>query len=228
MMLTKHNNKVKIITALFVIVSLCDIVGILFDVNLLRLIFKPLIIATLLLIYQISNRKYNKSYVAALVFSFFGDVLLLFEGEVFFLLGLVSFFMAHIIFIKIVMGWLNKPTLKTIAIAIVPFLILFFALINLLKDSLNDLFVPVVVYGITISVMGSVSLIYYLNDRGNSALFMLIGASLFILSDSILAINKFYSANQFFPIVIMSTYVTAQYLIFKAVITEKQKIIEPL
>ncbi|MET2985743.1 lysoplasmalogenase [Aureibaculum conchae] len=216
----KNNTKVKIVTALFVIVSLCDLAGIIFHLNQLRFVFKPLLMLTLLLLYLVSERNFNGWYIGALVFSFFGDVLLLFEGEIYFILGLISFLLAHIIYIKIVLCWLNKTSLKTKAVAAIPFLILFFVLINLLKNNLNDLFIPVVVYGITIAIMGYVSLLNYLNNKSLSALFMVVGASLFIISDSVLAINKFYSTNEFFPIVIMLTYLMAQYLIFKAVIAQ--------
>ena len=120
------------------------------------------------------------------------------------------------------MGWLNKSNLKTILIATVPFLIVFFVLINLLKSSLNELFVPVVVYGVAISVMGIVSLLFYLNQKSIGAIYMVIGACLFIISDSVLAINKFYTTNNVFPIIIMLTYLAAQYLILKAVLTHKK------
>ena len=203
------------------IVSLCDIAGIVFDLATLRTIFKPLLMLTLLVLYLVSERNFNKWYIGALLFSFFGDVLLMFHGEIYFMLGLVSFLIAHVIYIKIVIGWLNKPTFKRIVIAIIPFLIVFFALINMLKNNLNDMFIPVIVYGITISLMGLVSLLYYLNGKSKSALFMIFGASLFIISDSVLAINKFYTTNELFPIIIMLTYITAQYLIYKAVIARK-------
>lgn len=218
MMTTKMSNKVKIITALFAVVSLGDISGILFQIDVLRLVCKPLLMLTLLLLYFVSSRNLNKWYIGALVFSFFGDALLMFEGETFFMLGLVSFLIAHFIYIKIVLGWLNMPTLKSIVVAAIPFVILFFGLINLLKDNLDDMFVPVVIYGITISVMGLVSLLFYLNSKNISAIFMLFGASLFIISDAVLAINKFYSTNEIFPMLIMLTYIAAQYLIYKAVI----------
>jgi len=216
-----RNYKVRILTFLFIIVSLGDMLGVVFNLDVLRTIFKPLLMLTLLLLYLVSKRNFNKWYIGALGFSFFGDVLLMFQGEIYFMLGLISFLIAHIIYIKIVMDWLNKPNLKSIVVAAVPFLIIFFALINLLKNNLNEMFVPVVVYGITISIMGLVSLLYYQNSKSLSAIFMVFGASLFIISDAVLAINKFYNTNEIFPITIMLTYITAQYLIYKAVITRK-------
>lgn len=220
---TKNNTKVTIITALFVIVSLCDMVGVVFNIELLRSVFKPLLMLTLLMLYLVSTKQVNGWYIGALVFSFFGDVLLLFEGELYFMLGLISFLIAHIIYIKIVLGWINSSNLKTILIATVPFLLVFFALINLLKNSLNELFVPVVVYGVTISVMGIVSLLFYLHRKSIASKYMFIGACLFIISDSVLAINKFYTTNNIFPIIIMLTYLTAQYLILRAVLTHEKE-----
>ncbi|MBJ2175079.1 lysoplasmalogenase [Aureibaculum sp. A20] len=216
---TKNINKVTIITTLFVMVSLCDMVGVVFNIELLRSVFKPMLMLTLLTLYVVSMQQVNGWYVGALVFSFFGDVLLLFEGELYFMLGLISFLIAHIIYIKIVLGWINTSSLKTILIATIPFLLVFFALINLLKNSLNELFVPVVVYGITISVMGIVSLLFYLNRKSVASKYMFMGACLFIISDSVLAINKFYTTNNLFPIIIMLTYLAAQYLILRAVLT---------
>ncbi len=228
MIVANHYNKVKLVTVLFVIVSLCDLIGVMFEIDLLRTIFKPLLMSTLLLLYIVSINNLNGWYILALVFSLFGDVLLMFQGEIYFMLGLISFLNAHIIYIKIVLNWLIKSSLKSILAAAVPFALLFFALINLLKNSLNDLFIPIVIYGITISIMGFVSLLFYLNSKSTSALFMVFGAFLFIISDSVLAINKFYSTNDVFPILIMLTYITAQYLIYKAVISRKVKITGPI
>jgi len=47
---------------------------------------------------------------------------------------------------------------------------------------------------------------------------MLAGAVVFIISDSLLAINKFHSSNEIFDVLIMITYIVAQYLIFKSMI----------
>jgi uncharacterized membrane protein YhhN len=81
---------------------------------------------------------------------------------------------------------------------------------------------PVIIYGLTISTFGTVSLIDFLNKKSKTAMLMFLGAIFFMISDSLLAINKFYNPAHILEIIVMATYVTAQYLIFKSmVITSK-------
>ena len=169
--------------------------------------------------FSVSNR--NKWYLLALIFSFLGDVFLLFEGKLFFMIGLVPFLIAHILFIKIILGWLTKSSLYNVVGAFIPFLITFSGLIYVLKDSLNELLIPVIIYGITISMFGVVSLLNLLNTKTTKALWMFFGALVFITSDSILAINKFYFSKEIFEILEMVTYIVAQYLIYRSMILKK-------
>ena len=215
-------NKVKITFLVFVLVSLLDIVGIIFTIPLMVYIFKPLIIFSLVFLYVFSLPKRLKWYVIALEFSFFGDVFLLFEGELFFILGLISFLLAHLLFIKIVIDRIEKNNLKTMLVSSFPFLIIFGLLMFTLLDSLNELLIPVIIYGLVISIFGTVALIDYIQTKSKTALFMLLGAVIFIISDTTLAINKFYSPSHFFEILVMVTYVLAQYFIFRSMVLSKK------
>ena len=214
-------KKLKIALVVFVLVSVLDIIGIVFKLHIVVYAFKPLILASLLVLYTFSVSKRNKWYLLALIFSLLGDVFLLFEGKLFFMIGLVSFLIAHILFIKIILGWLTKSSLYNVVGAFIPFLITFSGLIYVLKDSLNELLIPVIIYGITISMFGVVSLLNLLNTKTTKALWMFFGALVFITSDSILAINKFYFSKEIFEILVMVTYIVAQYLIYRSMILKK-------
>ena len=214
-------NKIKIAFVVFVLVSVLDIIGIIFKFPILVYAFKPLVLLSLLALYTYSVSNRNKWYILALVFSFLGDVFLLFEGQLFFMIGLVSFLIAHILFIKIILSWLTKSSLFNITVAFIPFLITFSGLIYVLKDSLNELLIPVIIYGITISIFGVVSLLNYLNTKTTKALWMFFGALVFIISDSILAIHKFYFSKEILGILVMATYIVAQYLIYRSMILKK-------
>jgi len=216
-------NKVKATFFVFVLVSILDIIGIILEMPVLVYIFKPLIILSLLFLYVFSLPKRLKWYVIALEFSFFGDVLLMFSGELFFITGLVSFLIAHILFIKIVIARVQKASLLKVIFSIIPFLIVFSLLIFNLKDSLHEMLWPVIIYGLTISTFGVVSLIDFLNTKSKKSLLMLLGAIVFMISDAVLAIDKFYFEEHINKIVIMFTYVLAQYLIFRSMILETEK-----
>ena len=206
-------KKSKLSLILFIGVSILYVFGILIDNISLRFIFKPLILVSLMIYYSSSVQEKSQLFLAALFFSFLGDIFLLFESEINFILGLVSFLLAHIMFIVLVVRMLKKPSSKNGLIAFIPFVITFSGLLFLLKDSLGEMMIPVIIYGAVISIFGTVSLLNYLTSKTKESMFLLIGAVFFVLSDSVLAINKFYDSMAFYPLIVIVTYILAQYFI---------------
>jgi uncharacterized membrane protein YhhN len=92
-------------------------------------------------------------------------------------------------------------------------------LVILLLPHLGELKIPVVLYATVICSMLLGSLhIYLKTNRPANKLFVL-GATLFVLSDSLLAINKFYQPFPMAGVGIMLTYCLAQYFIVRGSIT---------
>lgn len=222
MEITLFMNKIKIAFIVFLSVAVLDVIGVLFQIPILRLLFKPLILLSLIVLYSLSVSNSNKVYILALLFSFLGDVFLLFLGELNFILGLVSFLIAHLIFIKIIIKRIEKSSIKIIIGSSFLFFVIFCMLIYLLINSLGELLIPVIIYGLTISVFGTVAFIDYLNSKSQKSLWMLAGAIVFVLSDSVLAINKFYTQKLLFEVIVMSTYILAQFLIYRSMILENK------
>ena len=211
-------NRIKVTFFVFVLASILDIVGIIFSIPILVYIFKPLIIFSLIFLYVFSLPKRIKWYVMALELCFFGDVFLMFSGELFFIAGLVSFLIAHVLFVKIVISRINKVNFLKGVVSAIPFLAVFTLLIFTLKDSLQEMLYSVIIYGLTIATFGTVSLIDFLNTKSKRSMLMLLGAIIFMISDSLLAINKFYNPAHIFEVGIMVTYILAQYLIFRSMV----------
>ncbi|MGD0341839.1 MAG: lysoplasmalogenase, partial [Bacteroidales bacterium] len=61
----------------------------------------------------------------------------------------------------------------------------------------------------------------YGNVRKPSYILVLCGAILFVLSDSLIALNKFGFPFIFSSIAVMSTYIAAQYLIVAGILKQK-------
>lgn len=218
-------DKSKIAFVVFVLVCSLQISGIILKIPSLIQIFKPFILISLLTLYVITSPLKNKRYIYALIFSFFGDVLLMFTGETYFIAGLISFLIAHILFIRIVIARISETTIGAIIFAAFPFVIVFGLLIFSLLDVLNDMLLPVIIYGVVITTFGTVSLIALLQNKSEMASYMFLGAVIFIISDATLAINKFYLPLHFFEITIMITYVFAQFLIFKSMVLAQKNFI---
>ena len=86
-------------------------------------------------------------------------------------------------------------------------------LIWILFDGLGDMKVPVIVYAVVILTMLTGAINRQEKVSRQSYLLVLSGALLFVLSDSLIAINKFAYEFVLARVAIMITYVTAQYLI---------------
>lgn len=210
----------KKITAsiLFLAVVFLHIYGVLFS-DKLAFVSKPFLITTLVIIYLISVKKPNFWFVSALFFSFWGDVLLLFK-EQFFVFGLASFLLAHILYIKITLSLVKITSHKKILSVSLPFVIFLISFLSLLNDNLGEMQIPVITYGIIISLFGTVALLNYVQEKSTANLWLFLGAIIFIISDSLIAINKFYAPNEMYQLLIMLTYIIAQYLICKAIIAK--------
>jgi len=157
----------------------------------------------------------KKWIILALIFSWTGDVLLMFEfmNGNFFIFGLVTFLIAHIFYILFYENVIRREGLRKNYWWFLPVIIYYFALIYILSPNLGDMKLPVRIYGIVISYMLIQALqTGRIKDLGAATL-MIAGAILFITSDSILAINKFYESFEFAEISIMLTYGLAQLLI---------------
>lgn len=198
---------------IFVLVSLVNVSGILFEKTLWQSISKPLIIPALIACYLAGSKSWNRLYVLALFFSFAGDVLLMDKNNLF-LYGIASFLLTQLFYVFIIAKTLRKSDGRTMLIAMMPFLIFFLTLMSILKAGLGDFLIPVVVYGLAISVFGVVSFLNYLQHKDKPAIGLLTGALLFIASDSMIALNKFYAEKPFYGPAIMITYILAQYLIY--------------
>jgi len=166
----------------------------------------------------------KKVLLAALFFSWVGDVVLLFadKGTIFFIIGLVSFLIAHLLYILLFMKLQKVKTTKYLPYSILV-LVYLIGLLSFLWNDLGDLKLPVLIYASVLSMMLLFAIkgkFVWENHNGNYILF---GAIFFVLSDSLLAINKFHSPISLASFLIMSTYLVAQFLLVLGILKIEQK-----
>jgi len=197
--------------------------------NWLIMVTKPLLLLMLIAIFYLQSKSssgnFKKLVLAALFLSWLGDVLLLFQqlDANFFLAGLVSFLAAHVFYILT----FRKTTLHH-SLTIIkerPWLILLFVAYGagfyfLIRNSLGEMIVPVMMYMVVILVMSLVALNRFRRVEYHSFVLVFAGALSFMASDSLLAINKFYVSFPLSGFLIMLTYITAQYLIVKGTLAQ--------
>jgi uncharacterized membrane protein YhhN len=220
--------KIKVFTIIFtIIVALELFFGSFESYTYWHYFTKPAIVISLLLFFIFNSGHLSlfiKSVtILALLFSLLGDVLLMFVSNSahFFIAGLVSFLLAHIMYILV---FLRDRDSKRNSVPFITFLLLYATgLFFLIKDGLGDLLIPVLVYMTVILVMATTAFMRkgILVDRGY--LFVFIGAIFFMISDSLLATNKFYTTLPFSNVCIMATYALAQFLIILGILKSYKK-----
>lgn len=186
-----------------------------------RFFTKPLLMPLLALAYisetRVLDGVFPKLILAALFFSWLGDVLLMFDGRdaIFFILGLSAFLTAHILYI-IYFSRINgdRPSfLKQRPLMLLVIMAYTVELLYILWPGLEGMKVPVIIYAIVISTMLAFAAWQYGKIRDRAAWLFIAGAFLFVLSDSALALNKFWRPMTGAGAFVMITYVVAQALI---------------
>ena len=193
--------------------------GIYFAIDVLQVITKPLIVIFLvgyfLTALKTQTDPVKKWILAALFFSWAGDILLIFQptSVKFFLAGLVSFLFAHIFYIIFFHIIRIRENIKSKWLLLLIVVIYYGSMISFLSPYLNNLKLPVRIYGAFISFMFMLAMYMLFIKNKSAGRWMMIGALLFLISDSVLAINKFYLSFEWSGIIIMLTYGLAQLFI---------------
>ena len=221
----KNNIQIPFVI-IFWIMAFADVLGIAAHVPLLHFVAKPLLIPLLILFLYFSKNtvSHKKLIVTGLFFSWLGDIFLLFDARnnLFFIFGLVCFLTTHIFyiiyFLKIASSTISllkkQPWVILLVIAYGS------VLVWLLYPHLGDLKIAVIIYAAVICTMLLCSLHIFLKVNTPANVFYLAGAAFFVLSDSLLAIDKFYQPFAFAGVYIMLTYCAAQYFIVNGFIKQ--------
>ncbi|ENM5873848.1 lysoplasmalogenase [Vibrio mimicus] len=151
--------------------------------------------------------------VAGLLLSALGDILLMHPKDKF-VPGLLVFLLAHISYTigfgTTITAFTWWPPAIWSAMGILAFL--------LLLPNLGRIALPVAGYIAVIVLMASAATEYWLGYNSHASRLALMGAAMFILSDLVLAIDRFRSSSQFSRHVVMFTYYSAQSLLTLSVI----------
>jgi uncharacterized membrane protein YhhN len=152
-----------------------------------------------------------------LIASWLGDLFLLKGAEpAFFIAGLLSFLTTHVLYIiyfrqykpSLDQTWFWKHPILSFLVA--AYGIAYYAF---LLEKLGSMVIPVAVYCVVITIMLLQAMACQDTVKGSVYRLFVGGAALFVLSDSILAFNKFYQPLPWSGVAIMATYGIAQLLI---------------
>lgn len=218
-------SQVRLFHLIFVLIVVGDLVGRVLQSVWLDYIFKPLILLCLGVFFYLENPekdRLNKTILWAIFFAWAGDVFLMFtdKGELFFPLGLVCFLVSHIFYIlayRLSFPQNAYSLLETNKRLVLPFIFVGASVYTFLFNKLGVLQIPVFFYTFVLVGMSVFALNRYKKVSQKSFLMVFVGSLFFLISDMCLAINMFAFPIPASGIVVMTTYITAQYLIIRGI-----------
>ena len=152
--------------------------------------------------------RYEVLILVGLIFSLAGDVFLMLPNDRF-IPGLVSFLIAQVVY---AVAFLSQTDQYSVLI-ILPLLIYGMWIYASLLPHLENMKVPVLVYIVFILLMVWSALNYYWAAGSRLAIYAAVGAVFFLISDSILAWNRFKHPFKMARALVLATYFLAQTLI---------------
>ncbi|MFT6866300.1 MAG: putative membrane protein YhhN [Cyclobacteriaceae bacterium] len=214
---------IRIITILYFTVGAVNVFAQLMGYSDLNMFTKPLLMP--LLIYYVFLfaggviSLPRLMMAGALVFSWLGDVILLNKGdEMFFLAGLGSFLVAQVIY-AITLSKASFQPIKFEWRPLLPLMLYGALLLFALVRNSGDMAPAIVVYGFGILTMLSMARLRRWGTNTESYKLAFIGAFLFVVSDSILGLNKFVFDIPAGDFLVMATYIPAQFFLVKGLLS---------
>lgn len=198
---------------LIILSGLLHITGLYVKSPSLKYIFKPLttLLIIFLAIHQGGNScsQYKILILGGLVFSLAGDIFLMLRRERF-VAGLVSFLLAHILFIS---AFVSYSGVFLSVYYLIPVLIYFAVFLVVLLPHTGKMSLPVIIYAVVLLLFLWQASGQYAQHPAIETTFAFGGAVLFVLSDSLLAFNKFVKTLKWAPALLMVLYWAALYFL---------------
>ena len=222
-------NSSLLLHLLFAVIVIVELAGRLLDNIQMEYFVKPLIMIWIAVYFLLFKKKssFTVPVLMAFFFSWVGDNMLMLSGknELFFFAGVGGFFCAQLSYIYTYTkynesggkGYLQKnPLLSVFFLAYVA------GMLILLFPGLEGMMKPIItIYAISLMLMSMMALNRSHRVGASSFKLVFIGSLLFLLSDSMIAFNKFHSEIPMAGFLIMLTYIAAQYLIMRGLILEE-------
>ena len=162
-------------------------------------ILKPCLLSALIVLVASLDMRKHWPFISALLFSLVGDILLMIKLPNLFIFGLGSFLITHVFYISIFRKLATFKPLITITFLSVVAVFFWFVLKPNVPPKLS---VPVFFYMTIITAMGITASSVKINKQ--ISYYLAIGATLFIVSDSLIAIDRFVQAIPYPTLLIMS------------------------
>lgn len=222
--------KKSLLHLLFIIIVIGDLTSQYLQLPFLDYIFKPLIMLWIGGYFYWHSKGIDHMVVrmalSAFIASWAGDLFMMFADQfIYFVLGIASFLTAQVFYVFLFLRTIKlsgkKSFLKKKPVWLIAYIVYGITVYILLFPHLDGVLKPaVLIYVLAILSMSSMALNRLGNGHPISFTLVFAGSLLFVASDTMIAINRFLVSIPFEGLLIMSTYIGAQYLIMRGLLMQ--------
>jgi uncharacterized membrane protein YhhN len=185
---------------------------------LIRYITKPLLMPLLACFYIFDNLSLDWWVILGIAGGFIGDVCLMIpdpnKTKRFFKFGLISFLLGHIFYIIALFLMIDFSNYEFWSISLtIPYIAIGVIVYPRLIKHTGKMKIPVIVYLIVIILMGVSTTFLWGSSEPIGVILLMMGALVFIISDTINAFNKFVKEIPYERLYTMTTYLLGQFLL---------------
>lgn len=153
-------------------------------------------IPILMLLYLISSKERKWIYFMGLAFYQAASVFFATGNTSLFLFGTYASVLFKLCLALLVLDLITSKNRLAVAIAVVPFFVIYLYVINFVVDSLGESYYIWIVNAFLTSFLGGVAIINYINTPNPKEYWLLLSAIFFIIQIGAFFVNKFYVKNE--------------------------------
>jgi hypothetical protein len=189
-----QSNVVNVLTASYFVVAIAEIMAEFFQYTPLIIIVKPLMPIFLMVLYRYASDQRSLLFFLAIIFSVITNVLFIPNDPQMLFFGIIAFMIHRIIILIYIFKLVKIRDYIPVAIATIPFLLVFFYLLAS-SEVPEESFIVLVIQNILISVFGGIALSNYIMNDNKKNSWLLICGLLFVALQFIVFIEKYYLSN---------------------------------
>lgn len=180
-------------------------------------------IPVLILLYYYASEERNYIYFLALLFYQIASILFNVNTDIALLCAVLASVVFRFLMVVLVYKAINDIKWQITIMTSLPFLIVYMCLIDLIKDTLGNSFIPWVINGFLTAFLGGLAVTNYVFNDGRKSFWLVISALLFVVQIALFFMNKFYLKQQIFLQLIILFYGISHYTFYKFMIIKEEE-----
>lgn len=180
-------------------------------------------IPILVVLYFVTSKKRESFYVIALLLYQLASIFFKFETPTTFIYATIFSVFYKVCLVALVLDLVTKKDKLAFSIASVPFFIFYLYIIQIVFESIGDVYYVWIINAFLTSFIGGVAIINYLNNSDKKSFWLLISGILFVVQIGAFFINKFYIKNESIYQIVILTYAISHFTFYKFLILKEQE-----